>query len=363
MKNKKLIIIGAVAVVIIAAITGVVLNISGKEKKSNDVVVQTEKEVETESEDESKETDTSTLRNPLTGEKTSKDYSDVRPVAVMLNTIKAALPQSGNSKADVLIEMAEEGGITRVMGIYQDLTDVGNIGTVRSTREYYLSFTRAFDAILVHAGGDSWVLDEIKNTGETTINSMTNGGNAFWRDEARLQYLGAEHTMYTSSENLTGKIQEVGIPVNHTKKDYTVFNFKDKIDAASMKDDANSLKVTFSGYKSTTFNYNKETKKYDVYFWDNEPYMDEAASKQVDVTNIIVLPVRNWSDVDDWGVERQKYDLSGGTGYYVSGGKYREIKWTKGDIILRENMGILLFLLTQTEKNLNLPQEKVIYVW
>ena len=59
--------------------------------------------------------------NPLTGEGSEVDYSNKRPVAVMLNTIKQALPQSGNSKADILIEMAEEGGITRVMGIYQDI--------------------------------------------------------------------------------------------------------------------------------------------------------------------------------------------------------------------------------------------------
>ena len=49
--------------------------------------------------------------------------------------------------------------------------------------------------------------------------------------------------------------------------------------------------------------------------------MDSAANKQVEVTNIIVLPVPNWTAVDSIGVERQKYDLSGGEGYYINNGE------------------------------------------
>lgn len=55
----------------------------------------------------------------------------------MLNTIRQALPQSGNSKADMYIEMTEEGGITRVLGFYNSLKGVDKIGTIRSTREYF----------------------------------------------------------------------------------------------------------------------------------------------------------------------------------------------------------------------------------
>ena len=92
-------------------------------------------------------------RNPLTGEETEKDISGNCPVAVMLNNIKQALPQSGNSKADFFFEIPEEGGITRIMALYQDITDVGTIGTVRSTRPYYVRLAVGHDAILTHCGG------------------------------------------------------------------------------------------------------------------------------------------------------------------------------------------------------------------
>lgn len=314
--------------------------------------------VETEPETTEQEDVKLSYSNPLTGEMTANDYSNVRPVAVMLNTIKEALPQSGNSKADILIEMAEEGGITRIMGIYQDITGVGNIGTVRSTREYYLAWTRAFDAIMVHAGGDSWVLDEIKNSGEVTVNSLSNAGGTFWRDQERLKSVSIEHTLYTSSNNLQNWLSASGMSMAHTKQNYTVFNFTDELDENLMTAAADSVKVTFSGYKSTTFNYNKESGCYDVYFWNNEPYMDESAKTQVSVTNIIVLPVPNWTDVDAWGKTRQKYNLSGGVGYYISGGKYTQINWTKGDYNKQNEYGNPLILTNVNGEKLELAVGK-----
>ena len=326
----------------------------------------TEPETEMPTTDEETETETQTsepepellYRNPLTGERTGIDYSNVRPVAVMLNTIKQALPQSGNSKADILIEMAEEGGITRVMGIYQDITGVGTIGTVRSTREYYFAWTRSFDAIMVHAGGDSWVLNEIKSSGYTTMDCLRNAGKAFWRDPGRLSYLSMEHTLYTSSDNLQNWISGSGIPTNFTKQNNTKLNFVDVVDETVMTEAAEAIKVTFSGYKSTTFRYNEEKNKYDVFFWDNEPYMDEAAGTQVAVTNVIVIPVPNWTAMDAWGTVRQKYDLSGGIGYYFYGGKYTTISWKKGDFNKPGEYDSPLILTTMDGNNLELATGK-----
>ena len=249
----------------------------------------------------------------------------------MLNTIKQALPQSGNSKADILIEMAEEGGITRIMGIYQDINGVGTMGALRSTREYYYSWTQSFDAIMVHAGGDAWVLSQISQDGGLTVNSLISNKGAFWRDQNRLTYLSSEHTLFTSSDNLTNWLATSNVPTTYTKDNYTKLNFTEEHSEDYMTTPADHVKVTFSGYKSTSFEYNEESGKYDVYFWDVEPYMDEASGTQVEVTNIIVLPVPNWTASDGWNANRQKYNLSGGVGYYICGGEYTEINWTKGD--------------------------------
>ena len=55
-------------------------------------------------------------------------------------------------------------------------------------------------------------------------------------------------------------------------------------------------------------------------FW-NEPYIDETNSENIRVRNVIILPVPNWTEKDSQGTVRQKYNMAGGTGYYISGGK------------------------------------------
>lgn len=369
-KNKKLVIIIAGVILVAAIVSGILIGTRGGKSKTggtdSETTTDNVTEEETTTEDvTTKEEETTTKEekeapfiNPLTGEGSEIDYSGKRPVAIMLNTIKQALPQSGNSKADILIEMTEEGGITRVLGIYQDLDGVGTIGPVRSTREYYYSWTQGFDSIMVHAGGDSWVLDQIRKDGSLTIDSIMRNRGAFWRDADRLTYLSMEHTLFTSSDKLQTWLTGSEIPLTNTKSDITKLDFVEELPDDYMTAGANNIKVAFSGYKSTSFRFNDKTGKYDVFFWDNEPYMDDAAKTQVDVTNIIILPVPNWTAPDAWGKVRQKYDLSGGKGYYINNGEYMEINWTKGDYNVEAEYGNSLKMTTTDGKPLNLAVGK-----
>ena len=64
-----------------------------------------------------------------------------QPFAIMINNIEYAFDhQIGVSKADVVYEALAEGGITRMMAIYQDVSKVKKIGSVRSARHYYVQF-------------------------------------------------------------------------------------------------------------------------------------------------------------------------------------------------------------------------------
>ena len=74
--------------------------------------------------------------NPLTGEGSAVDLAGARPVAIMLNNLKKALPQLGVSQADLIYELPAEGGITRMMAVFQSVEGVGDLGSVRSARDY-----------------------------------------------------------------------------------------------------------------------------------------------------------------------------------------------------------------------------------
>ena len=60
------------------------------------------------------------MKSYLTGEYVSPAIGQRRPVAVMLNNIQAAVPQAGIANAGVVYEAPVEGGITRLMGIFED---------------------------------------------------------------------------------------------------------------------------------------------------------------------------------------------------------------------------------------------------
>ena len=71
--------------------------------------------------------------NPLTG---LADLSDEavgkRPVAIVINNIKDSLPQYGIAGADIMFEMVAEAGITRLLAIWGDYTQIPNVCSVRS---------------------------------------------------------------------------------------------------------------------------------------------------------------------------------------------------------------------------------------
>ena len=104
-------------------------------------------------------------KNPLTGVPMEEEYENDRPVAVMFNNLKAAQPQLGVSRADIIYEIPAEGGITRMVGVYQSLDGVGTIGSIRSARPYYLEVALGHDAIFLHAGGSPQAYTLIKQWG------------------------------------------------------------------------------------------------------------------------------------------------------------------------------------------------------
>lgn len=265
--------------------------------------------------------------NPLTGEAVESDISGNRPLAVMLNTLKKALPQSGCGSADMLFEIPEEGGITRIMAVFQDPTGVGDIGTVRSTREYFVSMAMGLDAVLAHAGASYSAKAILEEEGYTTLNFMSHG-DLYWRDADRKSRLGTEHSLYTSSDNLQNYLAETDtIRSTHEDGYVSSFSFTDNGTPAGGSA-ATDVTVSFSGYKDTHFVYDADTGKYMVYAFD-EPYTDANSGEQVGVTNVLVLPTAQSTKEDG---QLQEFDLSGGTGYFICGGSYVEINWKKGGL-------------------------------
>ncbi|WP_028544371.1 DUF3048 domain-containing protein [Paenibacillus taiwanensis] len=135
------------------------------------------------------------VQAPFTGLPTPEQAIQQRPIAVMVNNYKAARPQSGLSYADVLIEVLAEGGISRLVAIYQSQNQyAGTIGPVRSIRPYLIELGESYKAVLVHAGGSPDGYRILQQQHKPYLDEISNAGSYFWRDKSRK----APHNLYTS---------------------------------------------------------------------------------------------------------------------------------------------------------------------
>lgn len=269
--------------------------------------------------------------HPLTGLPCEEDLSGKKPVAVMLNNLKAALPQQGNGQADIIYELVAEGGITRMMAVYQDPSQLGLIGSVRSARQYYWEIAQGHDAVFIHAGGSPEFYNTKNSKGLFTVDGV-NGyysskeAGMFWRDRDRVagHHYDFEHSLLTSGQAIMDMLAQRELEEHSAGYTYNMTFVDDGTPAGGSP--ANTVTVPFSSYKTGVFRYDAPSGLYKVEEY-GEPYIDGNDGSQVAVTNLLVLQT-TYVVQDDAG--RVKVDLSSGIGLYACGGKLVPIKWEKG---------------------------------
>lgn len=283
---------------------------------------------------EPSENETTTVQaanvNPLTGE---SDYNasavGKRPYAIVVENHPSARPQWGLCTPDIVIEGLVEGGISRMLWLYSDVDSIPDqVGPIRSARVDYVEMAAAYDAIYIHWGGATTsgisAYDKIKQLSVDDIDGISYEGKYFGRSSKRASR-GSEHTGYTTGEMIKSAVSNFGYRTDLKDSYKNLYSFN--ATAASLAGGAcNSIKTGFSDSYMHTFKYNADDGLY--YNYMNTAEMVDADGKQMAVSNVFVL-FADYSIVDSIG--HVNYDLSAGTGYYVSNGTYMNIKWSKGN--------------------------------
>lgn len=164
--------------------------------------------------------------NPLTGEKdTDKLVLFRRPLSVMINNIKIALPQFGIGSADICYEMVTEGGITRVMAIFSDYTKMPKVGPTRSARHPFIQFASSYDLIYTHFGGSTYAYNLLSQMGVDSIDGMAYSEIAYITDPVLAQTKGLEHSRFTSGELIQNAIERKGLETFFTEAQSPAFQF------------------------------------------------------------------------------------------------------------------------------------------
>ena len=230
--------------------------------------------------------------NILSGLEITEDLFNSRPFAVMINNAPEARPQSGLNKADIVMEVVDEGGITRMIGIFSShATDI--IGPIRSARQYYAELARMFDPIYVFWGTypegyrlienmDIDVLTPLGDgTGVSSITANISDGKDAWRDSSRV----APHNAYSSTEKLAAAAENNGYSLQGGQ---SPLNFK--LDAAEdKKGSTESIKIDFSTATfASDFEYDKSSNKYLKSIGGN-PNIDRGTNEQLSFNNVVAL--------------------------------------------------------------------------
>ncbi len=105
-----------------------------------------------------------------------------RPLAVLVDNVHG-YPQAGLKQASTIIEMPVEGGLTRLMLVY-DTADPGKVGPIRSARDYFVTLSQSMDAVLVHDGGSPGAMIAIKRASVPTLDAL-HRNDLFVRGQAR----------------------------------------------------------------------------------------------------------------------------------------------------------------------------------
>lgn len=259
--------------------------------------------------------------NPLTGvSDLTEDKTDDRPAAIMINNITTAQPvQAGLNQADIVYETEVEGGITRLLAVYQDVSKAGTIGTIRSARYPYVDLAMGHNAIYIHHGqDDTYCGPHLKDTDDINISQ----GNYGFRIK---NGLASEHTLYTDGSKLwDGLVKDKVKTERGTRAVWA--SFADEDTPIALENTASAVTVPFSASYKSVFKYDADTGVYTRYFKDTLR-KDYKTGEATEVKNVFVLltSISNYPD----GYHR-KVDLESGNGYYCTGGTYTAIKWSKG---------------------------------
>lgn len=265
---------------------------------------------------------TSSNRNPLTGEAMDEALVSQRPVSCMVGNTTDAMPQYGISDADVIVEAPAEGGLTRLMTIYQDYKDLPSIMSVRSCRHYYAYLSNEFEAIYVHYGQAIYATEMLKRFDDLNGLDGDLENVTFFRDKSRK----SPHNAYINGESIIAGIEKREYRTQHADTYNNTFLFAD---ASGDLEGGENAAVAAPGYtvNKPWFVYNADTGLYERYQY-KAAHKDGGSGEQLAFKNVI-FRVCDYKVEPDGKYLDVKTASYGGPGKYISNGKAIDIAWVK----------------------------------
>jgi hypothetical protein len=143
--------------------------------------------------------------SPLDGMPAPDGFSvNRRVIAVKIDNAAAARPQSGIEKADAMIELMVEGGLSRMFALFLE-SDATYLGPVRSVRPTD-ALIEALGATVGISGAQPWIADQLEAEGVPIVREGQVTPPAMFRISVRA----APHNLYANTVALRAEADERG---------------------------------------------------------------------------------------------------------------------------------------------------------
>jgi hypothetical protein len=289
--------------------------------KETEIATEEETTTEVETEEESHE---GMYRSELTNEWIDESLQNQRPIAVMVDNEKTALPHYGLTEADVVYELMNSTAnnrITRLMCIVKDWGSIEQFGSIRSTRPTNIMLAAEWNAVLCHDGGpfyiDEWLAKSYSANFSGGFSRVNNGKSR-------------EFTEYICAGDLESKFSSSKYTTEYNSyyqgAHYQFSNTEIDLGENSSSIDCTEIALPFP-HNSSTLKYNESTGTYDYYEYGSAHTDPQHGNAQLTFKNLLIQST-SFSQLDDNGY--LIYNAIGnGDGYYITDGKAVPVKWIK----------------------------------
>jgi hypothetical protein len=220
---------------------------------------------------------------PLTGRLVPPDVAARRPIAVMIDDLRAARPQSGFGAASVVWQAPAEGGIPRYMLVFQD-QEPGSVGPVRSARYYYIAWAAEWHAVYAHVGGSPQAMSTLAAQGQGQLvynaDEFRWGGIFFHRITERA----APHNAYTDGDLLRRMADRIGAK-DELQPAAWLFAPDAPLDARPY---GGLIKVVYPA-NTIAYRYDRITNTYPRSVTGEPAQIDAATGQRVAPSNVVVM--------------------------------------------------------------------------
>ncbi len=292
-------------------------------------VDETTEEIETPVE----ETREGMYRSEITNEWIDESLQNQRPIAVMVDNEKKALPHFGLTEADVVYEMmnsTQNGRVTRLMAIVKDWGKITQFGSIRSTRPTNVMLAGEWNAVLCHDGGpyhiDAYIAKPYNNNFSGGFSRVKNG-----KPTEFTEYIctGDLDKKFSNSKYTTEYNEYYQGP--HYNFSNTELNLGDRDDSFSCTE----IQLPFP-HNSSTLRYNESTGTYDYYEYGQAHQDPQHNNAQLTFKNLLIQNC-SFNQLDPNGymiynvVDNPNNNPNVCVGYYITNGKGIDVTWLKAD--------------------------------